>query len=319
MRRLAIFGWCLLALAPIAPVLTDASVAAPPKRPTASTGPARSIGATSATLTGTVNPKGVTTTWFFQYGRTTSYGSQTTEQGAGSGTTNVPVSAAIGGLTPNTTYHYRLVARSSSGTTNGHDRSFKTTANAVTISAKPNPVVFGGPTVISGRVSGPGNAHVQVRLQQKPWPYTAGFTQVGSPQLTDATGRYSFTVTPLLNTRYCVVAATKPPAMSAVLLEHVRIRVSLRLSTATPARGRLVRFFGSAKPPHDGRLVQIQRRSSSGRFVTVARTTLRHFSASRSVYSKRLRIFTSGVYRVRVPHDADHGTGFSARRRITVR
>jgi hypothetical protein len=300
-------------------VLTDASVAAPPKRPTASTGPARSIGATSATLTGTVNPKGAATTWFFQYGATTAYGSQTGEQSAGSGTTNVPVSAAIGGLTPNTTYHYRLVARSSLGTTNGHDRSFKTSANAVTITAKPNPVVFGNATVISGRVSGPGSAGVEVRLEQQPWPYTAAFKQVGSAQLADAMGRYSFTVTPPLNTRYRVVAKTKPPATSAVRLERVRIRVSLRLSTATPTRGRLVRFFGSAKPPHDGRLVQIQRRSSSGRFVTVARTSLRHFSASRSVYRKRLRIFRSGVYRVRVPHDADHATGFSARRRITVR
>jgi len=54
--------------------------------PTATTGPATAIGATTATVTGTVVPGGQATTWYIQYGATTAYGSQTAKANAGSGT-----------------------------------------------------------------------------------------------------------------------------------------------------------------------------------------------------------------------------------------
>ncbi|MGH2883099.1 MAG: hypothetical protein ACRDPA_10460, partial [Solirubrobacteraceae bacterium] len=94
--------------------------------PAVSTGNATAIAPTSATLNGTVNPEGQSTTYYFEYGTTTSYGSQTATAGAGAGTTDVKVSSAIGSLTPNATYHYRLVATNASGTTLGSDVSFRT-------------------------------------------------------------------------------------------------------------------------------------------------------------------------------------------------
>jgi hypothetical protein len=104
---------------------SPASAAASP--PSATTGSTSSIGQSSATVLGTVNPNGQSTTYYFEYGPTTSYGTQTTPVNAGSGTTPVSVHATFYGLTVNTTYHYRLVATSSTGTTDGADQTLTTT------------------------------------------------------------------------------------------------------------------------------------------------------------------------------------------------
>jgi phosphodiesterase/alkaline phosphatase D-like protein len=98
--------------------------------PTAITGSVSSIGGTTATLNGTVNPNGLATTWQFDYGTTTGYGSKApaTAQSAGAGTANQSISTALTGLTPGTTYHYRLTATSNDGTTVGADGIFTTQA-----------------------------------------------------------------------------------------------------------------------------------------------------------------------------------------------
>jgi len=95
--------------------------------PTATTNAATNIDTTSATLNGTVNPNGVSTTVKFQYGLTTSYGSEVTATpNPVTGFSVVSVSARLMGLAPNTTYHYRLIATNSVGTTNGPDQMFMT-------------------------------------------------------------------------------------------------------------------------------------------------------------------------------------------------
>ena len=94
--------------------------------PTAVTGAASSIAPTSAKLNGTVTPNGQATTWYFEYGTSTGYGTKTAAKSAGSGTGSVKVAASLTGLRRTTTYHYRLVATNASGTTVGADRSFNT-------------------------------------------------------------------------------------------------------------------------------------------------------------------------------------------------
>jgi hypothetical protein len=112
-------------------VITSASHPAPASAaaapPSATTGSPSNVGQSNATVNGTVNPNGQSTTYYFKYGTTTTYGLQTTPAGAGSGTGNVAVHAALDGLSPNTTYHYQLVATSSAGTSNGTDETFTTT------------------------------------------------------------------------------------------------------------------------------------------------------------------------------------------------
>lgn len=94
--------------------------------PTVDTDSASSVAYFSATLNGTVNPNGLRTSYYFEYGTDTSYGSTTTSADAGSGTTDVLVGADIIGLSDSTTYHFRLVAINSAGTTNGRDFTFTT-------------------------------------------------------------------------------------------------------------------------------------------------------------------------------------------------
>ncbi|MBF0225970.1 MAG: hypothetical protein HQK76_10985 [Desulfobacterales bacterium] len=78
----------------------------------------------SAVLSGSVNPQGKSTTYYFEYGPTTSYGYKTSNQSAGSGTSSVNVSASLTNLSGNSTYHCRLVAINSDGTNSSSDISF---------------------------------------------------------------------------------------------------------------------------------------------------------------------------------------------------
>ena len=91
------------------------------------TNAATNITSSSATLNGTVDPNAITTTVHFQYGTTTNYGSTTANRNY-SGNTTQNVSAEITGLTPNTTYHFRLVGTNNRGTTVGSDRTFTTSS-----------------------------------------------------------------------------------------------------------------------------------------------------------------------------------------------
>lgn len=95
--------------------------------PSVTTSSAANVTSTSATLNGTVNPNGVATGAFFQWGTSTTYGNLTTSQTLGSGTGILNVSASVSGLSPNTVYHFRSVAANSTGgTTFGADQTFAT-------------------------------------------------------------------------------------------------------------------------------------------------------------------------------------------------
>ena len=190
---------------------------------------------------------------------------------------------------------------------------------AITLDVKPAIVVFGGATTLSGRLSGGNVGGVTVRLEEDTTrPYGDAYKPTGQSATTTTTGTYAFTVRPQQNTQYRVVPQGGQRQPSAGKLVLVRMRVGLRLSDRTPNAGSRVRFSGSVLPAHDGRTALIQRRSATGRFVTVARATLRDAGDERSVYSRRLRVRRDGVYRVKVTGDLDHINGFSRRRLIDV-
>ena len=99
-----------------------------PKPPKATSEAATSIKSIEATLNGAVNPEGTATSYYFEYGTTTGYGSKapTSPKAAGSGTESVKVNETAKGLSENTTYHFRLVAESAGGTNYGADKTFTT-------------------------------------------------------------------------------------------------------------------------------------------------------------------------------------------------
>lgn len=98
-----------------------------PPPPTATTLAATAISSTSAVLNGTINANGTSTVPVFDYGLTTSYGSKITatpSEVTGSATTFV--STQLTGLSPGTTYHYRLTGTSIGGTSNSANVIFTT-------------------------------------------------------------------------------------------------------------------------------------------------------------------------------------------------
>jgi sugar lactone lactonase YvrE len=114
--------------------------------------PASAVKATELTLKGTVNPGGSATTYRFEYGTTSSYGTSVPAPGesAGSGTDAVSESRIIANLQPETTYHFRIVAANTYGTSYGQD-AYATTPPAFEFS-------FGGSGSTGGKLAYPGGA-----------------------------------------------------------------------------------------------------------------------------------------------------------------
>jgi len=96
--------------------------------PASVTQPATNISNTIATLNGMVNANLLSTTVTFEYGLTTNYGQTiSASQSPVTGNNNSNATADISGLVLGTTYHFRIKAVNSLGTTFGTDMSFTTT------------------------------------------------------------------------------------------------------------------------------------------------------------------------------------------------
>ena len=197
--------------------------------------------------------------------------------------------------------------------------------SAATIAAKRNPVRYGSSTTIAGVVTGKHASGATVTLQSDPYPYTGRFSKTATTTAT-ATGRYSFTVNPSLNTTYQVVANTAPQATSPKVIVRVRIRITMQVSTTKPAAGQRVRFSGIVLPAYNGKSVLIQRDSGTG-WKTVTSATLVSSTpvktvfgmTPRSRYSKQLRVLESGTYRAYFnPHDGRLLANASPSRKLTV-
>jgi hypothetical protein len=97
--------------------------------PTVSTNSASSISTSNSTLNGYVNPNGASTSVWFQYGTSNSFGSTSTSASVGSGNSQLSYSISVSGLSGNTTYYFRSVANNSFGTVYGNTLSFTTTGD----------------------------------------------------------------------------------------------------------------------------------------------------------------------------------------------
>jgi hypothetical protein len=285
--------------------------------PTATTGNANSITQSSAKLHGTVKPNQEATTWHFEVGTTTAYGTNTPEQGpvaAGSG--NTPVAADIGSLAPGTVYHYRLVATNPSGSIPGKDKTF-TTRPAVSLDASKQVGGFNENITLAGGISGTAVAGITVTLQENPYPFS-GWTDVATTA-TDASGRYQFIRQLKTNTGWRVVASTKPAGTSNTAFVLMHDTVSIKASTTRPKRGHTVLFTGFATPARFGAPVYIQRLGKHGwRTVLTAKLAITSIPDTVS-YAVRLRRVVNGLYRAFVPAGYDHLSDTSSSRRIRIR
>ena len=244
-------------------------------RPLVNTGSASGVTSSSATLLGTVDPNGHAASWYFQYGTTTGYGAQTPTRSSSSRNGRRNVSEAIGNLNPGTTYHYRLVASNSVGTSFGGDTTFTTAGPPLTLSTSTSSVVLGGSATLSGKVSsGRSNESVAVFAQR----YASGSFAGVATVLTDAGGVWTLRVRPRIATTYKAVwSGNTSPTVTVGVHPAISLRALGRLRFATHVTG--VRSFA-------GRVVQLQRRRSNGSWRTFARARLnRH---SNAVFHPRL-------------------------------
>ncbi len=101
-------------------------VSAPAKGPVVYGGSASEAQPTTVTLGAIVNPENAETSYRLEYGTSTAYGASTPVTSLPASFEDQPVSVAVAGLLPRTTYHYRIVASSAAGTAVGPDGTFET-------------------------------------------------------------------------------------------------------------------------------------------------------------------------------------------------
>jgi hypothetical protein len=228
--------------------------------PGVQTGSAQSVGVTTATLTGAVDPKSRSTTWWFEYGTSTSYGSKTSSQSAGSSSGAKSVSVGLKGLVSGAVYHYRLVAKSDAGTTAGGDATFQTAG--VTLTAASRELVYGRAIVLHGTVPTRAAGQPVTVFAQ---PYGTTSSQSIAVVLTAADGSWAYLAKPTINTSY---RALWQGGTSAA------VAVGVHPAVAFTHKGPHFNVRVTAGRPFANRIVQLQRRTAAGRWLTIKRIRL---------------------------------------------
>ena len=125
----------------------------------------------------------------------------------------------------------------------------------VTIDASANPLVYGQSVTITGTVAGAVGQAVTL------WAQTGDQAFAPIAQATTNGSEYSFTESPLQNTRYRVRSAS---AGSATLSEGVGFALTAEPSATTVLAGGQLSFTGTLLPAHEGQPVDLERRNPSG-------------------------------------------------------
>jgi hypothetical protein len=301
---------------------TDAAPPAP-RAPAVRTGGVRDVTASSATLTGSVDPNGQATTAHFDFGTTERLGQRTADQAVGRGDGARTVTAAIGGLATYDRVFFRVVATSAAGTVRGAVRSFVTqrALGPFALALNPTAPVWGQGVGVAGRLTGAGVRDASVVLEQDPHPFGDGWREVGR-QTTRSDGSFAFAVPPLFQrTLLRVRTRTTPPVTSAVAVASTRRRVGLLPARRTARGSRVARFAGRVWPPVPGARASLQRRRADGRWVPVARGPVA-VREGRARYALRGRVPAAGAtFRVVVtPADRTaHARGTSRERAVAFR
>jgi streptogramin lyase len=211
--------------------------------PGVTTGAAERVGSASATLTGSVRPNGQATSYRFEYGRTEAYGSETTATAAGAGLAARDVSAGVAGLSPDTRYHYRLVAVNDSGTGRGEDRTFTT-----------DPAPAGG----GGQAGGP--AVTRLRLSRTSFrAASSGPSARAVPRRRPATGTVvSYRLPRAATVRFAVERCVRPKRGRSRCRRYAKLRGAF--TQAGKAGANRVHFSGRLR----------NRRLAAGRYRLVA-------------------------------------------------
>jgi len=116
---------------------TSGTPAATPSKPTLTTNPTPIVSNSTALVNGAVTPNGSQTTYWYEYGKTSALGGSTAPQTTGSGYLSIAAPAYIKGLSPSTTYYFRLVGSNAAGTVSGQVYTFTTDTTPPPVVATP--------------------------------------------------------------------------------------------------------------------------------------------------------------------------------------
>jgi hypothetical protein len=230
--------------------------------PIVRSGAATGVGSSGATLTGSVDPSGHSTNWYFQYGPSTGYGLVAPAHTASSGGAR-SVSEAVTGLTAGTTYHFRIVAQSSAGTSYSPDASFATTGAALTLASSTSTAIARHAVMLAGKIGAARPNEMVALFAQR---YGTGSFSAIATVLTDAGGTWRLLVRPTIGTTY---KAVWNGATSSTVTVAVRPSVTLRTLP-----GKRFATHVLAGRSFAGRIVQLQRHLLTGRWLTIARVPL---------------------------------------------
>jgi hypothetical protein len=217
-------------------------------------------------VSATLDANGAETTYYFQYGRSTSYGNRSepvTVPAESVGT----VQAELTDLRPYTRYHWRLFARNAAGNTAGRDHTFRTgrLATALTVFSTRKTVQWGRGVTLGGRVSGYGANQMTLALEQERFPFGTGFAEVRTTHA-GSDGGYLFSVDNVWSlTRFRVVTRTQSPVTSTVLAVRVAPRTSVHTRNLSRKRARI---SGTLRPATTGEL-SLQRRLATRKWAQV--------------------------------------------------
>ncbi|HEU4978037.1 MAG TPA: hypothetical protein VFT42_04005 [Solirubrobacteraceae bacterium] len=181
---------------------------------------------------------------------------------------------------------------------------------ALTLTASANPLDEGQSVTLSGTVAGVSSPQ-PVTLMAR----TAGRRFAPAAQgMTDASGGYSFTQTPVASTFYRVVAK---PKRSAVLFEGVRDVVTASVNATRVVAGSTLTFTGAVSPDKTGHVIYLQMHNARGDdWHDVAQA--RVLSGSTFTLTRRVAVPGTKVFRVLIPGGPENQRGASAPITVTV-
>ena len=286
----------------------------------------------SALLNAVIDPNGTATSYYFQWGPAGTFGptagftSQTPTVSVGSGTTQVKVGQSVTGLQQGVVYHFRAVAIYGQGkVVYGRELVFTPKQTPLLFElARSFQAVVGTPFILSGALSGFGNAHKAIVLQASPYPFLEPFTNIGVPGVTDSSGRFAFRVAHLSkSTQFRVSTLDLRPLYSPVTTVHAQVRVTF--SVRSSGRPGLVRLFGTVSPAAVGAQVQFQvqkkvrprpgeETATPTRYLTQFTTVAKKGNRTFSRFSMVVTVRHGGRYRafVKLPTTGPLASGWSA-------
>jgi hypothetical protein len=294
--------------------------------PRVSTGGVKHVRGTSGQLDAVVDPNGAETSYYFEYGPTVAYGTATKPVLLGKGTKGIPVGQPVTGILPG--YHYRVVATyvdaKGAERVNGKDKSFlggKSSKLRFDIpKGKENEITvpYGGTAELTGGLTGLGNTSRALILQGDPFPYTAAFTQLLGPLLSNLSGHFIFKISKLTqNTEFRVLTVDSRPLYSSLMTVHVTPKIVLRVRPAG-GKGRY-KLYGTIAPGKLRGTLAIQElkpqnahsKREGPRAHTIGTIPIKKGTASLATFSSVLTLSGTTHYRVFIrlakgPLDSGH-------------